>query len=74
MKHKHNFIDLINQIEQQQIALGNSISELKKSLIDQIETNNESNPNGLLMVSGSIPNIDELIKCIKPNIRVLKYN
>jgi len=67
---KNKFLDLVNQIEQQHITLGNLIVEFKNALID---FDNLSNPAGLLLVSGSIRKIDELIKCVKPNIRVFVY-
>ena len=48
------------------------------NLIGQIESHLGSlkkllNPNGLLIVSDSITNIDELLKCINLNIRVFTY-
>jgi len=71
---KQNFIgiaNLIKQIEQKKNLLSDQIAQLKDSVhnFEEIE-----NPLGLLMVSNSIPNIDKLIKCVKPSIRVLLYD
>ena len=71
---KEDFIKLrnkINQIEKHEMQLSSLIIELKNS-IKNIE--DAYNPNGLLIVSNSIKNVDVLINCVSSNIKVFKYD
>jgi hypothetical protein len=71
---KRNFteiIDQIKQIEKTQFELSSSITNLKQSIVD---LDMITNPNGLLLISNLIANVDSLINCVRPNVQVFKYD